>query len=69
MTEGELEVRIVRALTRGPLYLGALPLIVDAHRIPVEKVTRDLRDRGAVTISPELTVALVRSEGSDHVRR
>ena len=58
MTDAELQVRILKALGKGPLYLGVLPLIVDAHEIPVRKAVRELAKRGAVTVNAEATVRL-----------
>lgn len=58
MTPAETRKRVLRALERGPLYIGALPLIVGAAPAQVEAAVRELRRQRRVTRDAAGTVAL-----------
>ena len=49
MTPRETRERVLRALERGPLYIGALPLIVNAAPAQVEAAVRELKRQGRVS--------------------
>ena len=59
MTPRETRERILRAIRPGPLYIGALPIIVDAAPAQVEAAVRELVRQGKVTRNLQGTVKAV----------